>query len=298
MSFTSHFSSFKVDAEAAVVEFVGTTVFLLLGLGGIQVAKGDPTTDSGGSTIEQVLYISTCMGLSLLVSAWLFFRVTGGPFNPNITLALLLVGEIKPLQFVLFCIAQMLGAIAASGLLLALTPGPLSNGVNPAQGVFIEMFITTALVLAVLMLATEKHHATPFAPVGIGLTLFACHLWAVSYTGAGMNTARSFGPAAVTGFPYPKHWVYWVGPCLGSFLGAGFYSIFKHYRYWSRPDQTTDTEKSPGDPSDTAKSTVGSNTNRADKLSRDEHGDGTNGHIGIDQKLEKERGRPVNDSPV
>jgi aquaporin rerated protein, other eukaryote len=126
MSSTSHFSSFKVDAEGAVVEFIGTIVFLLLGLGGIQVAKGDPTTDSGGSAIEQVLYISTSMGLSLLVSAWLFFRVTGGPFNPNITLALLLVGEIKPLRFVLFCIAQMLGAIAASGLLLALTPGPLS----------------------------------------------------------------------------------------------------------------------------------------------------------------------------
>lgn len=76
-----------------------------------------------------------------------------------------------------------------------------------AQGVFIEMFITTALCMTVLMLGAEKHQATPFAPVGVGLTLFACHLWAVFYTGAAMNTARAFGPAAVTGFHYPKHWV-------------------------------------------------------------------------------------------
>jgi len=196
------------------------------------------------------------MGLSLIVSAWLFFRVTGGLFNPNVSLALLLVGVIGPVRFVLYCIAQMLGAIAASALLLALLPGPISfntftqRGINPAQGVFIEMFITAALVLAVLMLAAEKHHATPFAPIGIGLTLFACHLFAVFYTGASMNTARSFGPAAVSGFPYGRHWIYWLGPFLGSLLGAGFYSILKHYRYWRlTPDQATvDPRKSPGDP--------------------------------------------------
>jgi aquaporin related protein len=188
---SDHFSTLKHDAQAALLEFIGTTFFLLLGLGGIQAATGEAITSSGGSTIEQVLYISTCMGLSLLVSAWLFFRVTGGLFNPNISLALLLVGVITPVRFVLFCVAQLLGAIAASGLLLALTPGPLSvklvhmvyfslttpdnvlpstflqQGINPAQGVFIEMFITTALVLAVLMLAAEKHQATPFAPVRV-----------------------------------------------------------------------------------------------------------------------------------
>ena len=82
--------------------------------------------------------------------------------------------------------------------------------------------------------------------------------------------------------------------------------VFKtpSYRYWTLPDQTTvDTEKSPGDLSYTAKSTAGPNIDslgdkRADKLSSDEHGEGTNGHVGIDRKLEKETGRPVNDSPV
>jgi len=218
-------------------------------------------------------------------------------------------------RFVLYCIAQLLGAVAASGLVLALTPGPLSvntflqQGINPAQGVFIEMFITTALVLAVLMLAAEKHQATPFAPIGIGLTLFASHLWAVFYTGAGMNTARSFGPAAVTGFPYSEHWVYWVGPFLGSLLGAGFYSLLIHYRYWMlNPDQATmDTRKSPGDPIVAAKTMVGSNKSpslngnekRQDNVYPDENAACTSENGGIEQKLTVgQRGQQMNDSPV
>jgi aquaporin rerated protein, other eukaryote len=72
-------------------------------------------------------YIATVMGLSLLVSAWLFFRVTGGLFNPNVSFALLLCGIITPVRFVLYCIAQIVGGIAAAALVLALTPGPLAS---------------------------------------------------------------------------------------------------------------------------------------------------------------------------
>ncbi|KAG2348138.1 aquaporin-like protein [Suillus weaverae] len=195
------------------------------------------------------------MGFSLLVSAWLFYRITGGLFNPNITLALFLVGVINPIRFVLFCIAQLVGSIAASALLLALTPGPLAvntflqQGVNSAQGVFIEMFLTAALVLAVLMLAAEKSQVTPFAPVGIGLTLFVGQLWAVFYTGAAMNTARAFGPAVVTGFPYPSQWVYWVGPFLGSLLASAFYAMLKWMHYQDlNPAQASTHEKDSPDP--------------------------------------------------
>lgn len=99
----------------------------------------------------------------------------------------------------------------------------LAPGISVAQGVFIEALTTAALCLAVLMLAAEKHNVTPFAPVsnvfdatrfitdyeqvGIGLTLFTCELFAVYYTGGALNTARSFGPAVVTGFPNGSHWV-------------------------------------------------------------------------------------------
>jgi aquaporin related protein len=83
----------------------------------------------------------------------------------------------------------------------------LAPGLSHAQGVFIEMFITAALILSILMLGAEKHIATPFAPVGVGVMIFVTHLFAASYTGASMNTARSFAAAAITGFPHTTHWV-------------------------------------------------------------------------------------------
>ncbi|KAA1467158.1 aquaporin-like protein [Dentipellis sp. KUC8613] len=244
------------DCFAAFLEFVGTTVFLMLAFGGVQAAVAAGSADDAGGAMQLLLFVALSFGFSLLVSAWLFFRVTGGLFNPEVSIALMLVGVIQPARCLLYCIAQLAGGVAAAALVLALTPGPVSydtflqQGTNEAQGVFIEMFVTSTLVLSVLMLAAEKHQATPLAPVGIGLTLFACELFAVRYTGGSLNTARSFGPAAVTGFPHSDHWVYWVGPALGALLGVFFYSILKHYRYWKlNPDQeATDPRMSPADP--------------------------------------------------
>ena len=65
------------------------------------------------------------MGMSLLVSAWLFYRVTGAVFNPNIALTLLLIGILTPVRFAMYVVAQMLGAIAAAAIVYGLTPGPL-----------------------------------------------------------------------------------------------------------------------------------------------------------------------------
>lgn len=188
------------DLQAAGLEFTGTTFFLLIGLGGIQAAAaGTPASDPTLVQLTKVSYVSTVMGLSLLVSAWLFFRVTGGLFNPNISLAMLICGVITPFRFVLYVFAQLAGGVAAAALVYALTPGPLSVqcvdrphfcverdvdavsrttldvNINVAQGVFIEMFITALLCLSVLMLAAEKHQATPFAPVSGALT-FCVHL--------------------------------------------------------------------------------------------------------------------------
>jgi aquaporin rerated protein, other eukaryote len=114
-------TTFVEDLKAAVFEFVGTTVFLLLAFGGTQGSHAVL-----GSDLERALYIATAFGLSLLVSAWFFFRATGGLFNPDVSLALLLVGCIGPMRFLLYCIAQLTGAIAAAGLVFALTPGPLT----------------------------------------------------------------------------------------------------------------------------------------------------------------------------
>jgi aquaporin related protein len=126
------------------------------------------------------------------------FRVsiTGSLFNPCVTVSLVLLGILPPFRGLLYVIAQFMGSVLASALLLGLT-GTLSvkyelyrskyhmvltfisstslrPGTSVTQGVFIEMFITCALVIAVLMLAAEKHQATAFAPVSPILVILDC----------------------------------------------------------------------------------------------------------------------------
>lgn len=121
-------SSWQEDLHAALLEFCGTTVFLTLAFGGVQASGAEAASAGEGPTsVPRIMYASTSFGLSLLVSAWLFFRVTGGLFNPNVSLALLLTGVILPFRFILYCIAQLLGGIAAAALILGLTPGPLQS---------------------------------------------------------------------------------------------------------------------------------------------------------------------------
>jgi aquaporin related protein len=102
-------------------------LFLLIGLGGVQSSLTSASDPNGvsGAPIMSVLYSSASMGLALLVSVWLFYRVTGGLFNPNVSFAMLLIGAINPIRFLMYVIAQFLGAIVASALLQALLPGPL-----------------------------------------------------------------------------------------------------------------------------------------------------------------------------
>lgn len=81
------------------------------------------------------------------------------------------------------------------------------------------------------MLAVEKSKATFLAPVGIGLSLFIAEIAGVYYTGGSLNPARSFGPCVANkSFP-SEHWIYWVGPCLGAVVAAGFYWFIKAVEY-------------------------------------------------------------------
>jgi len=93
------------------------------------------------------------------------------------------------------------------------------------------MFLTCELVLAILFLAAEKHKATFLAPIGIGLALFIAEMAGVFYTGGSLNPARSFGPAVVIGTWPGYHWIYWIGPLLGSLLAVGFYKLMKYSDY-------------------------------------------------------------------
>lgn len=139
----------------------------------------------------------------------------------------------------LLVIAQILGGIAGAALVAALTPfggassvtTTLGTGVNIGQGLFIEAFLTSTLVLTVLFLAAEKHRSTYLAPIGIGLVLLSDHLFGVAWTGCGINPARSFGPAVVSGSFPGYHWIYWVGPMIGTLMAVGFYLLLKAFDY-------------------------------------------------------------------
>lgn len=192
---------------AMMGEFVGTFLFLFFAFAGTQIgnAASPPTGDQG--TISQIpnasvlLYIALSFGFSLAVNAWVFFRISGGLFNPAVTLGMCLIGAVNWDRGALVFIGQILGAISSAGVVSALFPGEmavkttLSAGTSVVRGLFIEMFLTAMLVFTIFMLAGEKHKGTYLAPVGIGLALFIAELAGVFYTGGSLNPARSFvGP--------------------------------------------------------------------------------------------------------
>ena len=179
-----HFRSHFVAMSG---EFVGTFLFLFFAFSGTQVANTQTqspkdVTISQAANPAQLLYISLCFGFSLAVNAWVFFRISGGLFNPAVTLGLCLVGAVPYIRGLLVFTSQLLGGIAAAGIVSVLFPGPLNvktdlrPGTSITQGLFIEMFLTAQLVFTIFMLAAEKHKATFIAPVGIGLSLFIAEL--------------------------------------------------------------------------------------------------------------------------
>lgn len=252
---------------AMVGEFVGTVLFIFFAFGGTQVANipttsvtGATSTTSSASTgpsediiaspnTSSLLFIALSFGFSLTVNAWVFFRISGGLFNPAISLGLALVGVITPVRAILLSVTQCLGAITGAAIIQALLPGPLytttrlGGGMSPVRGMFLEMFLTAMLMLTIFLLAAEKSKATFLAPVGIGLALFITQLVGVYYTGASVNPARSLGPDVVLRKFPSYHWIYWIGPILGSLLAAGFYKMMKVLHYETVvPDQDADTD--------------------------------------------------------
>ena len=150
---------------------------------------------------------------------------------------MMVVGAVPWLRGCLVIVAQLIGGIAAAAVVSALYPGKLNvrtalnAGTTHTQGLFIEMFLTAELVFTIFMLAAEKHKGTFIAPVGIGLALFIAELSGVYYTGGSLNPARSFGPCIVAHKFENYHWIYWIGPFLGSLLASGFYKFIKVLEY-------------------------------------------------------------------
>ncbi|MCJ1311328.1 hypothetical protein MMC25_004999 [Agyrium rufum] len=247
IAFMSHTQ--RTHLVAMIGEFVGTTLFLWFGFSGAQVAN--TVTPAGTTDASQIFYLALIFGFSLMVNAWIFYRISGGLFNPAITLGLVISGALPPLRGALLFIPQIAGGMTASALVSAMFPGPmavdttLGHGTSIVQGLFIEMFLTSLLMITVLMLAVEKSKTTFLAPIGIGLSLFVAHLSGAYFTGASLNPTRSFGPQIVTrSFP-GYHWIYWLGPVLGACISSGFYRFIKFLVYEeANPCQDSDR---PGD---------------------------------------------------
>lgn len=242
---------------AASGEFVGTILFLYFAFAThlMAVEQADAVALANGrKSAQTVVYISLGYGFSLLVAVWAFYRISGGLFNPAVTLGLCLAGKLPWTRGIIFLPTQLLAGIVAAGLVSCMFPGDiravnttLSPTTSVKQGFFIEMFLTCELTFTVLMLAVEKSKDTFLAPVGVGLALFVTQLAGVYYTGASVNPTRSFGPSvAGTWFP-GYHWIYWVGPFLGAAVSAGYYRFIKYFNY---------EEANPGQDSATSNLTV------------------------------------------
>ena len=223
----------KEDLTASLGELFGTMLLVFFGLGGVQAIM----SSSPANSPSQVIGIATSFGLAVLVSVWVFFRVSGAALNPAVVLALLVTKKITFRRSVLYLVTEIVGGITGAGFLHLLTPGPLlglnavSDRITLAQAVFLEMFLILPLILTVLFLAVEKSRTTFLAPVAIGLAVFLAHLVGMPFTGTGINPARSFGPAVVTGSFTSHHWVFWVGPFLGSLIGSAIYKVFVTLQY-------------------------------------------------------------------
>ncbi|KAK1751396.1 aquaporin-like protein [Echria macrotheca] len=228
-------STHRPTLVAALAEFVGTFLFLFFAFSGTALANSYSATTP---PLVTLIFIALAFGTSLTANVWAFYRVSGGMFNPAVTLACVLVGGLPVLRAVVVVVAQLLGGIAAAGVVSGLFPGDMAvdtglgtSGTSVVQGLFIEAFLTAELVFVILMLGVEKHKATFVAPVGVGIAFFLTQLVGVHFTGGSLNPARSLGPAIVLGRWPGYFWIYILGPVLGACLASGFYRLLGWLRW-------------------------------------------------------------------
>ncbi|KAI1006797.1 hypothetical protein K3495_g1419 [Podosphaera aphanis] len=217
-------------------EFISTLMFIFLFFAGIEVANLR-SNKTGLDDPSVLLYKALCGGFAFVVTAWAFFRISGGLFSPVISLGMALISAISWTRCILLCVAQTVGTIAASYMVYALFPTPfqvtteLAAGVSIAQGIIIEMLLTAQLAFTVFMLAAEKHAATNLAPIGIGLSIFIALLVGLSWTGASLNPVRTLAPCIVLDDYNPTMWIYWVGPIAGVFIAVLLFKLVKALEY-------------------------------------------------------------------
>lgn len=216
-----------------IAEFLGA--YVLLGIGGFTIFAANLGNGvSADGPLPQgtpVLVIALGFGLALLVGLYAFGEVSGGHYNPAVSLGVLLDGRIDAATFLTYVIAQIAGAVAAGYTLVyafstdfvastATVPNVLL-GVTDTEALLLEALFTAFFVAVILKVTTSKEFgATAF--VAISLTLVVIHLALVPLTGSSVNPARTLG-SAIAGQEYTSLWVYMVGPLVGAAVGWGLF---------------------------------------------------------------------------
>jgi aquaporin Z len=217
-----------------VGEFLGTFWLVLGGCGSAVLAAAFPGVGIG------LLGVSLAFGLTVLTAAYALGPISGGHFNPAVTLGLWAGGRFPAREIPLYIVAQVAGAVAAAGVLFVIASGRpefsvaagfASNGYgahSPGGYSFTAALVTeivmTFMFLIVILGATERRAPVGFAGLAIGFALTLIHLVSIPVTNTSVNPARSTGPALfVGGWALGQLWLFWVAPVAGAVLAGWLY---------------------------------------------------------------------------
>jgi len=215
-------------------EFIGTFWLVLGGCGSAVLAAGFPEVGIG------LHGVSLAFGLTVLTMAFAIGHISGCHLNPAVSIGLCVGGRFPASQLVPYIASQVLGAIAAGGVLFMIASGQAgfdvaggfaSNGFGEHSpggfslgSAFVTEVVMTMMFLVIIMGATDERAPKGFAPIAIGLGLTLIHLISIPVTNTSVNPARSTGVALyVGGWAISQLWLFWVAPILGAVAGAFVY---------------------------------------------------------------------------
>jgi aquaporin Z len=234
-----------------LAEFVGTFGLLLSVTGAALLSLN---LSGGFDPNGRVLLISLALGLGVLGMAYAFGDISGGHFNPAITIGMWVAGRTKTRDVIPYILAQVIGGIVAVAVVAGIAYGSSSLWAS-AQGAalasqgysgngspytvalgsvfLLEVVMTMFLVLVALRSTASESFAKNLAPVGIALTLAMTNLVAIPVDGASINPARSFAPAILSAMWSGDHWaiqqdwLFWVAPIVGGLIAAAIDRVYR-----------------------------------------------------------------------
>ena len=230
-------------SKRAAAEFIGTFWLVFGGCGAAVLAAAFPSTTANVNFNIGFLGVSFAFGLTVLTMAFAIGHVSGCHLNPAVSVGLVVGKRFPVSELPAYVVAQVLGAIAASGVLYLIANGKpgyaIGNVATNGYGVvapgmsggspggysllacFLVEVVLTAFFLLVILGATDVRAPKGFAPIAIGLCLTLIHLVGIPVTNTSVNPARSTGPAIFAGGPaVGQLWLFWVAPILGAIIGA------------------------------------------------------------------------------